>query len=247
MLFNEPPGTQFDLRFTCLGIPVRVSPFFWVMGLVLYGGNPSSGDGPELLLWMLAVFVSILGHELGHALAARAFGSPAHITLGPMGGLAHHAGNMDLRAQLTVIAAGPGAGIALAAFVALVWAATGHGLTMSFAFPWGPQFHLDQIDVLELPNAATFVHFMLWINVFWTVMNLMPVYPLDGGQIVQRLLVRWRPWDGLRISWQIGLAFAGVIALLGAINREMWIAVLFGLLAYGCYTQTRGPWSRSPW
>ena len=247
MIFNEPPPTRFDLRFDCIGVPVRVSPFFWVLAAVLHPGGRGRIAATSMVLWVFAVFVSILVHELGHALTAQAFGSPSRITLGPMGGLAHSTGRRDWFADVLVIAAGPGAGAALAVLVALAWTATGHTLTLRFEGSWSLMFGFDPVDAQAHPNAMRFVRSMLWINVFWTLLNLMPVYPLDGGQIVQRLLVRYRPWDGLRLSWQVGLVSAGLVAFVALRYQMHWIALMFGLLAYGCFVQMRGPWSQSRW
>ena len=70
MLFTEPNRTPYDLRFNLFGIPVRVHPLFWLVAAILGAG--SDPDPIELLLWIGTVFVSILIHEMGHALAARA-------------------------------------------------------------------------------------------------------------------------------------------------------------------------------
>ena len=64
MLFQSPPPTRYDLRFSIAGIPVSVHPVFWLIAL-LFG---SSGDPLLIPIWILVVFVSILVHELGHAL-----------------------------------------------------------------------------------------------------------------------------------------------------------------------------------
>jgi len=83
--FQRPPMTQWDLRFRLLGFDVQVHPLFWLMAL-LFG---ISWQAPLLiLLWVVVVFVSILLHELGHALALRAFGHDAAIALYLGGGLA---------------------------------------------------------------------------------------------------------------------------------------------------------------
>ncbi len=101
MLLQEPPETPYDLRFQLLGFPVRVSWTFW-LGAVVFGyefarqidfiamaaGLNSPGAGPLLLLWILCLLVSILIHELGHALAFRQFGIQSSIVLYHFGGLA---------------------------------------------------------------------------------------------------------------------------------------------------------------
>ena len=82
-LFQQPPPTQYDLRFTVAGIPVRVHPLFWLITL-LFG---ATGNLLLLPIWILVIFVSILIHELGHAFAFRRFGQRSHIVLHFSGGL----------------------------------------------------------------------------------------------------------------------------------------------------------------
>ena len=65
-LFQSPPQTSYDLRFSIAGIPVRVHPLFWVIA-ILFGLSSSSLI--HILLWFFAIFLSILIHELGHAFA----------------------------------------------------------------------------------------------------------------------------------------------------------------------------------
>ena len=82
---------------------------FWIVGLIL--GFVGSRDPVAASLWMLAMLVSILVHELGHALAAKAYGWPPRITLYGMGGLAHYTPTNRKRAPRALISfAGPGAG-----------------------------------------------------------------------------------------------------------------------------------------
>ena len=92
-MFGQVPQTQYDLHFQVLGIPVRIHPAFFVLCVIM---GFSEGWARELqvnvlvpiLLWTGVVFVSILVHELGHALMARNFGWPPNITLYHFGGLA---------------------------------------------------------------------------------------------------------------------------------------------------------------
>ena len=125
MLIGEPPRTQGDLNFVLFGFPVRVHPFFWVISLLLgISGDPK----PELvLIWVAAVFVSILVHELGHAFAIRRYGGQAWITLYGMGGLASsNEANRTPKAQILISAAGPAAGFVLAAAVLVAIRLSGH-------------------------------------------------------------------------------------------------------------------------
>ena len=88
VLLGEPPQTQFDLNFHVLGFPVRVHLFFWLAALILGGQGFRDDGGMQLLIWIGALFSSILIHELGHSLMMRRFGISSHIVLHMMGGLA---------------------------------------------------------------------------------------------------------------------------------------------------------------
>ena len=94
MILGEPRPTRFDLNFSLMGFPVRVHPAFFILPLLLGAGFTGLayqiGLNAGVILLVLAVvfFVSILVHELGHALAFRYYGYPCRIMLYWMGGLA---------------------------------------------------------------------------------------------------------------------------------------------------------------
>ena len=109
MFLNEPPNSQGDLKFRLLGIPVRVSPMFWVVGFLLHIGGRDGVKPIDMIAWMAAVFVSIVIHEMGHALTARHFGHRPWITLHGMGGLAsYNSSNDSVSTDVKITAAGPG-------------------------------------------------------------------------------------------------------------------------------------------
>jgi hypothetical protein len=109
VILSEPARTPYDLNFSLLGIPVRVHPMFWLVALLLgFRGNPKP---QELVLWVAVVFVSILVHELGHALAARAHGWEPWITLHGFGGLASYRPTRQTpRSRILITLAGPAPG-----------------------------------------------------------------------------------------------------------------------------------------
>src|SRR5262245_2940933 len=156
------------------GTPVRVHPMFWVLTVLLgwrYMGDPGFGIG-YLVLWVAVVFVSILLHEFGHVLTGRLFGAYSRVVLYSFGGLA--IGSLDLRRRwqrVLVSLAGPAAQLALAA---AIW--------------WGvlPLVHPPQHAAWKGPVAETIV-MLLEINIFWPVLNLLPIWPLDGGKVIREL------------------------------------------------------------
>src|SRR5438552_2684847 len=112
----EPDRTPYDLHFPLFGFRVRIHPFFW-LGTVLLGSNVLREDNGLALLgiWIVVVFVSILVHELGHAVAYRLYGSHAHIILWGFGGLAIGSPRVGGRARRIFVSfAGPLAGFVFA-------------------------------------------------------------------------------------------------------------------------------------
>src|SRR4051794_4982523 len=131
-LFQPPSVTRYDVRFTLAGIPVRVHPLFWLMGIIFGIGT---GNLILLLIWVAVVFVSILIHEMGHAFTMRHYGVSPEVILYLGGGLAvprseqsgRRWGRFELRTgeQILVSLAGPGAGFLLAALVMIGVVVTG--------------------------------------------------------------------------------------------------------------------------
>jgi membrane-associated protease RseP (regulator of RpoE activity) len=246
VLLTEPPRSAYDLHFSLLGIPVRVHPFFWVITLLL---GIQSGNPTTLLSWVVVVFVSILVHEFGHALAMRHYGWQPRVTLYAMGGLASYdsassfrEGHSSPRSQILILLAGPGAGFLLAALVVAVLYATQHKFPFYFGFSddpsrqFGVTFGTDTGNPIANLQLATFVWQLLAVNILWGVINLFPVYPLDGGQIAREVLTLTNPHDGivkslwLSVFTGAGLAVAGLVVF-----DRFFMAFMFGYLAYLSY------------
>jgi Zn-dependent protease len=196
-VFFEPSPTQFDLRFRLFGIDVRINPWFWVVSAAMgWGGGPDRARDDflqRLLVWIVCVFVSILIHELGHVLAGRIFGSHGHIVLYGMGGLAIGSSALERRWQrIAVYAAGPAAGFLL---LGVIWG----GVTLAGVHP------------TDLAGKA--YRYMVWINLAWGLVNLLPVYPLDGGQISRDVCSGLWHDRGVRISLGLSTLVAAVIAV----------------------------------
>ena len=121
------PETPYDWRFRLLGIPVRVHPLFWLVAFMLGFVRENI---PVSLIFVGCAFVSILVHEYGHGLTARAFGASPSIVLQAFGGLCiYQPDRQTPRQRLAVLICGPGAGFVLAGVVMLVFSAV-YGLTL---------------------------------------------------------------------------------------------------------------------
>lgn len=251
MLLGEPPRTQWDLHFSLFGIPVRVHPLFWVLSLLL--GLPRANDldakMTDLVVWVVAVFIAILVHELGHALVARTRGFSPRITLYGMGGLTSYNpgfGGAGTRGEILISAAGPGAGFLLAAVIVVPLALVGPGVEVYFVGGLLPGVGLA--GTVGSAVLTQFINDLLFISVFWGIINLLPIYPLDGGQIAREVLLHVNPLEGIRQSLLLSIVTAVMVAVLGLLAmRSFFVALMFGILAYLSYAALQAYRGRGPW
>ncbi len=244
-LFSAPPPTRFDLHFSIAGIPIRVHPVFWVIA-ILFGS--ASGSLLDLLIWVLAVFVSILIHELGHAFMMRAYGQPSSILLYHGGGLTipepagwggRGAGvSLSPGQEIMISLAGPFTGF-LFTVLLIGGSAAGGGTVMA-----GYLFGVLPFPVVRLPAGGQILNnvvaTLIWINLLWGLINLLPVFPLDGGQVSRNLLFKLDPLNGVNRSIRISMITGIVFALIGLILfGSIYIALLFGFLAFQSYMMLR--------
>jgi stage IV sporulation protein FB len=226
--------TPFDLRFRLFGVPVTVTPWFWVLGLFLEWNVVESRQFDKLLIWLACLFVSILVHEYGHAFLAEAFGCWPSIYLYQFGGLAVFQPNSRFSTwrSVAVSFAGPAAGFLLCGFVFVVW----------LFVAWSGR--LENLSPMSQERVGYFFGRMLWINIAWGILNLMPILPLDGGRIAEALLIRFHRRNGQRWAFILGAVVAGGIAALFGLLHENYNAILFGFL---CITNVQALQRPNPW
>jgi len=246
LLFQPPTPTRYDLNFSVAGIQVRVHPLFWVIAL-LFGS--ASNDLIQILIWVVVVFLSILVHELGHALAMRRYGLPSNIILYWGGGLTvpeqvkwgYTRANVSLRPnqEIFISLAGPFSGFLVAGLIMAGVAAAGGEVFVRALFGVIPVATAILPISARIPNL--FVATLLWVNIFWGYINLMPVYPLDGGNVARYILLQADPWNGIRKSLWVSVVAGAIVAAAGLIlMRSVFIALLFGFLAFQSYQSVRG-------
>lgn len=226
MILTQPTPTPADLHFQLAGIPVRVHPFFWIVALLLSGG----GEPRLVLCWMVAVFVSIIVHEFGHAVLQRYYGGRPRIVLYSFGGLAAAEGvEANPWQQILICLAGPAAGFLLATLMAAALLLTGVPLRVDFPFIVPGQM------ASELGRA--FVFYMFQINILWGLVNLLPVYPLDGGQATRELFtLAMPPARGIVASlWLSIVTAAAAAAVFLLVTGSLYVAIMFAFLAYSSY------------
>jgi Zn-dependent protease len=227
VILLEPGRTGYDLNFRLFGVPVRVHPFFWLVTLLLNFRSIDQGRLDLLAVWVACVFVSILVHEFGHILAGQLFGRHGSVVLYIFGGLAVGSSDVPRRWQRIFVSfAGPLAGFILLGIVIGISYAAREQLTSEIA--WIALAYLFEI------------------NLWWGLMNLLPIYPLDGGQISVEVFQGFSRRNGLRMAIQLSIAVAVLVAIAAVMAKlgkafipwipgDWYIAILFGMLAYSNY------------
>jgi len=189
-----------------------ISPFFFLTAFLI--GMLNSPTISQAFVWVGAVFISILVHELGHALAAVAFGQSAQIRLTAFGGMTYPIGpKLSLKKEFVMVIMGPLFGIGL--FI------ISNSVLIQFP-PTNPYF-------------ALFLKVMVIINLVWTVVNLFPVLPLDGGQLLRIGLEGVFGIKGRRYGALISGILALIVALILMPFGLILISVLFFLFAFQNY------------
>ena len=210
------------LRFRLFGIPFEVAPYFWLISAI-FGEGVAHGPNAVLLLavWVACVFVSIVIHELGHALTARRFGAQPVVRMYALGGLTQFPRGTFTRGQdLLTVLGGPAAGLTLY-------------LVVRVGTRWLLRSSPAAVEFLDRSTPASLaieqaLSFLLFINWTWTLFNLLPILPLDGGLILRNLLGFGRVRLARIIS---GLCAVGCACWA---FRSGWLygAFFFGFLAF---------------
>jgi stage IV sporulation protein FB len=240
MLLGEPDPTQADLHFRVFGFPVRVSPYFWVGTLLLKLSGSGKVQPSDAAIWVAVVFVSILVHELGHAFLQRRYGGHPWITLYGFGGLAS-CGDCDPRprAQIIIALAGPAAGFLFAALILLLLTVSGH--FVAFQASWIPVIWMP----FESPYVTIAVFYLLYVNIWWGIINLLPVYPLDGGRVSRQLFLVRNSNTGILRSLQLSAITGSLVAAYALWRRDYYLCFMFAYLAYGSFQAVKA--EQEPW
>lgn len=214
-----PARSAGGIGFTLFGFPTRVQYSFFVVAVIL--GLFPGATVATVLIWVAVVGISVMWHELGHAFAARRLGANPTIELYSFGGLTRWMPRADASRwdMISVAAAGPGAGLALGLVVAAVVSLTGE---------------IEGHDLRFLTIS------LLWVNIGWSLVNLLPVLPLDGGHIVSEALPGTREQRQRRASiLSVGFGTVAAVALIAI--GYYWGALVFGWAIATNITTLRAP------
>jgi stage IV sporulation protein FB len=193
-------------------IPITIHTAFWIFAAIIGFFNSLSLTGT--IIWVGIIFVSVLVHELGHAFTALLFGQRPRIELVALGGLTYHEGEkLPFWKQFFIALDGPVFG-----FLLFVLA------TIFLQFPSFSQGKTG--EVLSLFQK---------VNLFWTILNLVPVMPLDGGQLLRVVLEGIFGIRGFKYSLIVGMTIAVGMSLFFFLLQYFLVGAIFFLLAYQSY------------
>lgn len=199
-----------QLRFRLGSIPVRIHGTFLFLILVL---SAQEKRLDRIAIWAGVALLSVLVHELGHALVGKAFGLEPQIELQGMGGLTHWQTSRDIGhwRSIAISVAGPFAGFFVAAVLVLVGKA-------------GFQPDGDR--------AAFAMKTALTVNVVWGVFNLAPMLPLDGGNVLRSFLNIVTKGRGERPARIVSVLAGGGFLLLAFLWGQLWLGGVAALFTW---------------
>ena len=213
MDIDHKPG---EINFRIGSVPVTIQPYFWLITIILSGSWFNVEPRPwPIATWVFACLVSIVLHELGHVWMGQFFGARnCHIVLTGMGGLAYGAQLCTrIWQRIMVYLAGPGIQFLFAGLIYLV---------IRFA----------QLPEEESPLVPILLTQLLLINIIWPLFNLLPIFPLDGGQVANEIFHGISPNNGEKWSALLSLAACGgMIYWILQSQGAIYNAILFGLFA----------------
>jgi stage IV sporulation protein FB len=190
-------------HFRILGIPVRVEPFFLIV-MVLFGLQYERLD--LIAVWAGVAFVSVLVHELGHAISLKVFGQPSAIVLHGFGGVTLSPRRLSKARSIVVSLAG-----SLTA-LALLW--------LPARTLQGTEWEIQQPELVRYG-----VLFAAFVNLWWSIANLLPIRPLDGGNVATELL-------GIDRARRLSIVAAAAGGIWAYSQGQTYAALFAGLLGF---------------
>jgi Zn-dependent protease len=194
------------------GVPVHLS--IWYFILMVFFVQDMGGPA-EMVLFGIAMTVSLLTHEMGHAMVAKWQGLDPSVTLHGMGGHCTHLPASSDKRDAVLVAAGPGAGLVLGLSAGVILFVAGRaGASLPYL-------------------AETFLTYMLWIGVVWSIFNLLPIYPMDGGKLTRLALLRLFGADrGHKIAHISSLVFCAGGLALAIVSKQIFLGFIVAYFAY---------------
>ena len=221
-----------DISFTLFGFPTTIQPFFWLIATFIAALSLGPIDVMpiwivKLFLGITAILISIIVHELGHALTFRhLFRTPSAIVLHGFGGYAvplqtyhRHYGFASMLAHGFLSFSGPLAGFALGFLMFALLAA------------------VPKDGSLASDLCLHFLYWMVWISIVWGIFNLLPIYPMDGGHISREIFLFFFPRQGIKFSLILSMMLAVSLAVFALWMNKFFLTFLFAYFAYQNYQE----------
>ncbi len=211
----EPPQRR---GIQIFGFPLRIDPFFFVTAWLIGGRQ----EPMWMLVWVMVVLVGILAHELGHAFAGRRLGLEPWIRLMAFGGMTGWMRPRPLTAgqQILISVAGPAVGISIGSAVLV------GGLGGAFAG--------------ASPAVLQVLDYVLWVNLGWGILNLLPILPLDGGHILASVAGLVAGRNGRIAARIFSIVLTVTIGLWALVAGQWWILILGVVLTFANIQGLRG-------
>ena len=211
------------LKFSLFGIPVGVHLTFLFVALL----GATAYSGFDIAIWTAAAFVSILLHEMGHALTARVFGAQGiAVTLYGLGGVTNyrHGSQMSHGRSFLISAAGSATGI-IAGGALLLMARSGIFTGVSH-------------------EIAVFLDSFIFTALVWGVLNWVPIVPLDGGHMVQSLASIASEEKGPLISQVVTWITVAIVVPFALMNGYDFAAIIVVVFAFSGLREYRATVAR---
>lgn len=209
---EHPPGGDRQPRrgLSIFGFPLRVDPFFFVTAWLIGGRQ----EPQWMIVWIVIVMIGVLAHELGHAFAGRRLGMQPWIRLMAFGGMTGWMRPRSLTPwqQIGVSVAGPAVGITIGGTFLLAM--------LGGLFAGAP------------PAVNRLANYVIWVNLGWGVLNLLPILPLDGGHITSSLAEMVAGRRGRIAARAFSVVLTVVIGLWALTAGDWWILILCAVFTW---------------
>jgi len=213
---TKPQGPGTVGRLKIFGIPVRLHfTFLLLLVFLIFIGFGGSQSGPAAAVYVLALFVSVFLHEVGHALVARLYGlRTLEIIMCPIGGVSRLERSTGARQEPLIALAGPFVNLV----IAVVLLATQHDFL--------------PLENLRIPTDANLIERIAVGNLLLAVFNLLPAYPMDGGRVLRSLIALRKSEDeATRMAAGAGRLLAAGMGLFGLLSAN-FLLVFVALFVY---------------
>lgn len=197
-------------------IPITIQPLFWLIAFFI--GWMWTNELMGALLSIVIILGSVIFHELGHAITAILFGQKTRIELAAFGGFTYREGRkLKLWEEFLVVLNGPLAGFLLFLIAYVV----------------------NQTMQITNPTLLLAVKLTLYANLFWTIINLVPVLPLDGGHLLSIILEAIFGFKGVKIAIVAGIVIAVAISIFFFVVGLFLPGALFLILTFESFRSLR--------